>query len=142
MESFFPSIWNVLHDGGVDRIVGSVPGEVRVHVGIEYLRERFPDDGDEFVVCLLACSRLSHRLYDDENSITDMEAIANLSATILSAEMDGAVCRVFTDLGVLEMECRGGRVFLDSGRPIPLTELLSVAEAYWDEWESKSKGRK
>ena len=139
MESFFPSIWNVLHDGGVDRIVGSVPGDVRVSVGIEYLRERFPDDGDEIVVCLSDCTAFSHRLYDAENAVTDFTSIANDSVTILSAEMYGSVCRVFTDLGVLEMQCRGGSVSLDSGRAISLNELLSVAEAYWDEWESNSR---
>ena len=139
MEPFFPSIWNVLHDGGVERIVGSVPGDVRVYVGIEYLRERFSDDGDQIVVCLSGCTKFSHRLYDAENAVTDFTSIANESGTILSAEMNGSVCRVFTDLGVLEMQCRGGSVSLDSGRAISLNELQSVAQAYWDEWGSNSK---
>ena len=139
MKPFFPTIWNVLHDGGVERIVGSVPGDVRVSVGIEYLRERFPDDGDEIVVCLSGCTTFSHRLYDLENAVSDLTSIANESVTILSAEMHGSVCRVFTDLGVLDMQCSSGSVSLDSGRAISLDELLSVAEAYWDEWESSSK---
>ena len=139
MEPLFPFIWNVLHDGEVERIVGSVPGDVRVHVGIEYLRERFSDDGDQIVVCLSGCTKFSHRLYDAENAVKDFTSIANESGTILSAEMHDSVCRVFTDLGVLEMQCRGGSVSLDSGRAISLNELLSVAETYWDEWESNSK---
>ena len=139
MEPFFPSIWNVLHDGGVDRIVGNVPGDVHVFVGIEYLRERFPDDGDEIVVCLSNCTIFSHRPYDAEKAVTDLTSIADKSPTILSAEMHGSICRVFTDSGELDMQCGGGSVSLDSGRAISLTELLSVAEAYWDEWESKAK---
>lgn len=47
--TFFPSIWNALHDGGIERIVGSVPGDLRVFVAIEYLRERFADEGDELL---------------------------------------------------------------------------------------------
>lgn len=53
--------------------------------------------------------------------------------------MDGSTCRVFTDVGILEMKCGDGLVSLDSGRNILLNELLAVAEAYWEEWESKSR---
>ena len=137
MEPFFPSIWNVLHDGAVERIVGSVPGDVRVYVGVEYLRERFADDGDGIVVCLSDCTAFSHRLYDADDVVTDLPAIANESVTILSAKMHGSMCRVFTDSGILDMKCQGGSVALDSGRTISLDELISVAEAYWDEWDSK-----
>jgi hypothetical protein len=139
MKPFFPSIWNVLHDGGIDRIEGNVPGDVRVFVGIEYLRERFPDDGETIVVCLTNCTTFAYRPYESELRNTDLISIANESATILSAEMHGPVCRVYTDAGVLQMQCRCGSVSLDSGRVISLDELLRVAEDYWDEWESKTK---
>ena len=74
-----------------------------------------------------------------KRQVSDLAVIANESATILSAETHGPLCRVFTDLGVLEVRCDGGAIALDSGRKVSLEELISVAEAYWDEWESKSK---
>lgn len=138
MKPIFPTIWNVLHDGGIDRIVGSVPGNLQVHVGIEYLRELFPDDGGEIIVQLSGCRSFSFRLYDSENTITDLKAIADESLSILSAEMHNSICRVFADTGVLEMECVNGTVSLDSGREIAIDELLAVAEQYWDQWELKS----
>jgi hypothetical protein len=139
MKPFFPSFWNVLHDGGIERIEGTVPGDVRLHISIEYLRERFADTGDTIVVTLHNCNQFSHRLYDSSIAVTNLSQIAGESATILSAEMQGTVCRVFTDLGVLETVCGAGSISLDSERKISLQELLSVAESYWDEWESKSK---
>lgn len=139
MVPFFPAIWNVLHDGGIDRIVGSVPGDVRVFVGIEYLRERFSEEGDEFVVRLTECTTFYFSLYDSEETITDLESIANESMSILSAEMNDSICRLFTDTGVLEIQCADGSVALDSGREIPLDELFSTAEEYWKQWDLKPK---
>lgn len=139
MEPITSSIWNVLHDGGIERIDGVVPGDIRVHVSIEYLRERFHDDGDTIVVTLSNCTVFSHRLYDADHAVSDLAAIANESLTILSTEIHGPLCRVFTDLGVLEMRCEGGAISLDSGRNVPLEELISVAAAYWNEWESRSE---
>jgi len=139
MEPFISSIWNVLHDGGIERIDGVIPGDIRVYISIEYLRERFQDDGDTILVTLSNCTLFSHRIYDAAHAVSDLTAIANESVTILSAEMHGLQCRVFTDVGVLEMKCENGSISLDSGRAVSLEELTSVAEAYWDEWKSKSK---
>jgi hypothetical protein len=33
-------IWNVLHDGPIDRITGTIPGDIQFAVAIRYLRER------------------------------------------------------------------------------------------------------
>jgi hypothetical protein len=142
MEPFFPAIWNVLHDGCIERIVGTVPGDIRVDVSIEYLRERFQDDGESIILTLSDCTIFSHRVYDEEQAVSDLNMIANESLSILSAEMNGAICQVFTDVGVLELKCESGSISLDSGRKISLKELFSVAENYWEEWASKSKRSK
>lgn len=139
MEPFVPAIWNVLHDGGIQRIEGTIPGDIHVHVSIEYLRERFGDEGDTIIVTLFDCDVFSHRLNNAEHAVSDLTAIATESLTILSTEMEGPLCRVFTGVGVLEVRCDGGAISLDSGRNVSLEELISVAEAYWDEWELKSK---
>ena len=139
MEPFFPTIFDVLHDGSIDRLVGEVPGDVSVHVGVEYLRERFEDEGDEIIVHLRGCTRLSYRDYDAEEGTTDLQVVTDISPGILSAEMKGEECRVFCEKGVLDIQCDDGSISLDSGRTISLQELLDVATAYWEEWEKKSK---
>ncbi|MEM7781914.1 MAG: hypothetical protein AAF623_00945 [Planctomycetota bacterium] len=139
VEPFIPAIWNVLHDGCIEQIDGNLPGEIRIVVSIEYLRERFQEDGDTFVVTLRNCTEFSHRIYEHEQATSDLGTIANESLSILSAQMHEKICRVFTDVGVIELVCDGGTIALDSGRKITLEKLIAVAESYWDEWESKSK---
>jgi len=76
MNPLLPTIWNVLHDGCIDRIVGAVPGEVQVFVRIEYLRGLFSDDGEAIVVHLANCESFTYRRNDAEKATTEFEAIA------------------------------------------------------------------
>lgn len=138
-EPFFPTIWNVLHDGSIDAITGQVPGHVTVTASCEYLRERFAEPGDAFVIGLRNCVKLQHRLTVDTPAETNLQSIADQYLGILSAEMHDSVCRIYTDKGILELQCDDGSLALDSGRAVPVDELLSVADAYWDEWETKRK---
>jgi hypothetical protein len=64
MASLFPSIWNLLHDGCIERIEGNVRGDLSVFVSIEYLRSRFQDTGDCIVVKLIDCSQFAFRNYE------------------------------------------------------------------------------
>ncbi|QEG24135.1 hypothetical protein [Mariniblastus fucicola] len=144
MEPFFPTIWDVFHDGCIDQVEGSIPGTVTVFVGIEYLRKRFSEPGEHFVVTLSECKKFSFLPYsctDETDRIADFAAIVEQCPGILNAEMDGEVCRVFTDCGVLETSSPCGSVRLDSGREIPLELILETATAYWEEWQSKSRRR-
>lgn len=133
---FFPTIWNVFHDGSIDRVEGAVPGSVSVYVDIDYLRERFSDPGEHFIVTFPNCLDFSFQLYDDSTLIVDFAAIADAWPGILSAEMDGEDCKVFTDSGILRMKASSGSIRLDSGREISLCELLDTAASYWEEWEA------
>ncbi len=141
METFSPTIWNVLHDGSIDRVAGTVPGRVSLYVGIEYLRERIPDDGEYIIVTLDECKSLVYRPYNSTIEMTDLTTIGGKSLTILNAEMEKSTCRVFTDLGILEIQFDGGSLSLDSGRIISLRDLLAVADAYWTAWKSKSNDK-
>lgn len=139
MDSRLLAIWNMLHDGGIENISGQLPGDLQVCVALEYLRELFEDDGgDQIIVKLANCTMFSHRLYDVEDADTDFEAIADRCPGILSAEMDGPTCRVYTDIGILDLQCKGIELALDSGRAISLEELKSVAERSTRERKSDS----
>ena len=82
--------------------------------------------------------KLSFQLYDGGNPIVDFAAIGDECPAILSAEMEGDVCKVFMDNGVMELSSADGSIRLDAGCEVPLEELLEVAAAYWEEWEAKS----
>lgn len=142
MHPFFPTIWNVFHDGTIERLSGSVPGEVRIDISIEYLRERFDDQGDEFILRLHECSTFEYRNYEAKDVVvTELGEIEKPSHTILSSEMAGSTCVLFTDQGRIEMQCEGGTLTLESGRQVAFAELVAEATAYWDEWERKAKQR-
>ncbi len=44
-EGFFPGIWNILHDGVIVAVDGTLPGDLRIDVEIGYFRKRIPDPG-------------------------------------------------------------------------------------------------
>ena len=142
MEPFFPAIWNVFHDGCIEQIEGSAPGMVSVHVGIEYLREMFSDPGEYFLVTFPNCTKFSFQHYERDELVVDLASITEDFPGILSAQMDGDVCKVFTDAGLLKMSSDDGSIRLDSGREISLDELLQAATKYWDDWEAKSRDKK
>lgn len=139
MKPLTPTIWNTLHDGCIERINGTVPGDLRLYVSIEYLRTRFQDQGDAIVVTLANCTLFEYRNYDAKHLVTDLESIASECPSILSAEMKGALCQIFSDAGVLEVKCDGIAISLDSGRNVSLEELIATAGAYWEQWRTSSK---
>ena len=127
-------LWNVLHDGGIDSISGSVPGEVRLTVGITYLRELFEDPGESVLITLHDCTFFSFRPWDTDESVADLAAISALELEVLSVEEGGGiVCAVSAiPAGVLLIKATGFSLALDNDRPIELEDLLAVAKTHWD----------
>lgn len=130
-----PDLWNVLHDGSIDSISGSVPGEISLSVGISYLRDLFEDPGESIAITLHDCTRISFKDADRLEAIEDIAAISALELGILSTEVGhevfcshrhgGACC------GTLSIVAAGFSLSLDTGRPIELEDLFAAAETYW-----------
>jgi hypothetical protein len=131
------SLWNLLHDGSIERIDGSVPGDVSLFVSIGYLRNRFPGDGTGFVVLLSGCTHFAFQPYD-ESEISDLAAISALEPEILSAEPNDPleICCV---MGTLLVRYKSSVVSLDTGAPVALSELDAASEAYWREWSARNR---
>ena len=136
---FYPAIWNVLHDGSIIAIQGTVPGTVRLDVSIDYLRERFSDSGKIIEVTLTGCTRFAYRDFDVGEFSTEFSVIAAMEPEVLSAKMRGDLNEVYCVSGVLEVVAVGGSLALDGGRSITLQELIDVSEAYWTEWSERAK---
>ena len=136
---FYPTIWNVIHDGSIIAVRGTVPGTVQLDVSIAYLRERFPDAGKTIQVTLTGCTRFAYRDFDEGEFTTDFSAIASFEPEVLSAEMRDGLCVLDCAGGVLEIRAADGLLALESGRAITLQELIDVAQAYWTQLSERAK---
>jgi hypothetical protein len=139
MDSFFPAIWNVLHDGVIVAVDGTVPGTIRLQVSIDYLRKRFSQSGKFIQVVLVDCTRFTYRASDASGPTTELPLIADMAPEILSATFTNGVCEIECAGGILEVIATDGSVRLDSGLAVTLQELIGVADAYWHEWSKRAK---
>lgn len=130
-------IWNLLHDGSILGISGSMPGDVEISVGIEYLRTRFPDTGEKILLTLHGCTRLEYEAWDSGSVLTDPRQISAIQPQILSATGCDPV-EISCDGGTLRIAASGVSLSLDSGRAISVSELSDVADSYWEEWSAKA----
>lgn len=135
-ESFFPAIWNILHDGVIVAVAveGAVPGDLRIDIEIDYLRKRMPDPGNLIQVLLIGCTRFAYRPSEGNEFSIELKDIAAMGPEILGASMQEGVCEVECSDGTLEVVAVVGAIRLDNGREVTLQELSGVAEAYWKEW--------
>jgi hypothetical protein len=136
---FYPTIWNVIHDGSIIAVRGTVPGTVQLDISIDYLRERFPDAGKTIQITLTGCTRFAYRDFEESEFTTDFPAIAAFEPEVLSGELRDGLCVLDCAGGVLEVRATDGSLALDSGRAITLQELIDVADAYWTEWSERAK---
>jgi len=124
-------IWNVLHDGSIIGVSGTIPGDVEFVVWIDYLRNRFPDPGDRILLTLHGCSTLSYQPYEEDATLTDFDDIAKAEPEILRAKDWSDASVVECVGGTLRVMASDFSLSLDSGRAITLDELCAVSEAYW-----------
>ncbi len=130
-----PTLWNLLHDGTIERIDGALPGNVSLHVRIGYLRKGFPGTGTGFVIHLSDCSQLAFTPYD-EPGISDFSDIAALTPWIVDCESSDPL-EVHCAEGMLTLRYDDATLSLDSGEAITLAQLDAAATAYWDAWSSR-----
>ena len=133
-----PDIWNLLHDGSIEGASGSVPGTVRLEIDIQYLREKFSDDGRLIILTLHGCSKFEFSDNKD-NLPRGINEIANFCPEILSARDVGIYCEVTCFIsnghyGVIRVAADDFTLALDSGRISTLEELDSIAKAYWKDF--------
>ena len=131
------SLWNLLHDGGIERIDGAVPGDISLHVSIRYLRNRFPGDGTGFVVHLSGCTHCMFEPYD-EPTTSDLAAIVASEPEILSAEPSDPL-EVSCVMGTLFLRYDTATLSLDSGGSVTLSELDAASKSYWREWSARTR---
>ena len=133
------SLWDVLHDGCITRLARSGP-RVSVSVSCEYLRSRFSEPGDGFVLELLDVTHVALAPPGGAAVQTSLDEItASEELYILSGELEksGEVV-VHTDGGALRLHYGALALRFDSGAALAPSALRQAAHAYWDELSRKN----
>lgn len=126
------NLWNVLHDGVVQRVEGDAPGDLSLTIEIGYLRKLFRDGGDSVIVRLLGCTKFC---YQPELPFEMLEGAAAagelIDEGVLGAEDGGGLVRVYCMNGSLYVAYKDFSLALDTGRPTTLDELMEKSRLYW-----------
>jgi hypothetical protein len=117
-------------------VEGTVPGNLRIDIEIDYLRKRFADPGTLIRVLLVGCTRFAFREYENAKFSTALTEIAAMRPEMVSASIKDGVCKVDCADGTLEVVAQEGTIRLDTGREVTLQQLKEVAEGYWKEWSA------
>lgn len=133
-----PDVWGVFHDGTLAKIEGTVPGDLSIHLQIEYLRREFDEDGDFFIVELGSCTRFRYSEYDAAPT-EDRQDIQNREIEILSVSSEDPLV-LNSSLGILELAYETMRVRLPSGRALASEDLLAASQRYWKAWAARAPG--
>jgi hypothetical protein len=133
------TVWNILHDGSIVGLECAVPGDMRVTVEIEYIRELLPDPGDRFVILLTRCNLLEYRDFVGNQVLllTDLKVISAIEPEILSARTRDQTVVISMTRGPstymeLHLQYEGLTISVESGREVPMEELVNAARRYWE----------
>ena len=133
-------VWNVLHDGELVAASGTVPGDLRLWVGIAYLCDHLPTPSDRVALTLVGCERFEYHPYQ-QPPIPDPSAVAVLGLELLTAGVDGdsvtVECADGGYGGQLVTRYALAQFETVEGRSLSLSELKSAADRYWSLWEQR-----
>ena len=118
--------WNIIHDGGIDAISGSIPGDIILTVGIEYLCEQLPTNSKTLQAKLVGCTIFSYTPFW-KTSITELHAIAACDLEVLSAVTREDRIAVCCRDGMLELAYQAIEVCLVEGIAVTQSELEAAA---------------
>ena len=133
-------IWNILHDGTLAGIKGTVPGNVQLAIEIPYLRDFFSPPGKSFLIDLKDCSllRMTIMTICNEHIVTeDTSKIINLKCIILSTDSLACPAKIITTEGELELSYSSVGLSLDTGEAITHQELDAACALYWKRFGEK-----
>jgi hypothetical protein len=132
------AFWNTLHDGSVNAVEGTIPGDITLSVGIEYLCAMLPTTAASLRVSLLRCHVFSYKPYG-EDAVSDLCEIASLEIEILSAVPHDGWIEVCCAGGTLKAAYQTVEIRLIEGQLVSQTDLEVAADRYWSEWEKRNR---
>jgi hypothetical protein len=144
------TLFDVFHDGSIT--AGAlVAGTLRLSIEIAYLAERINPAFTSFQVTLHEVSGLSLRPWTNAEPVTLHDPAQIFAADLEILDCASAderltiTCNRDTDDswgGVLAFQASAASVLDEAGRDHSLPELISLATAYWEEWEAENAARR
>lgn len=132
------AVWNTLHDGTIERLQGSVPGDLTLTVGIAYLCGKLPTTSQHLVVRLRGCARFDYAPFHGE-PVINLAELAALQIEVLSARRVHGFISVCCTAGFLTLAYESVEVSLAEGTRVSQVELEAAADRYWTDWTERSK---
>lgn len=126
------SIWNLLHDGTIVGLTREGQ-KVLATIDISYLRSRFAEPGQFFVMELLDCVELEYTPYG-ESPISSLQEISAQEPEILEGNFKEGCVVVTSSKGILRLRYGALVLRFESGTPLSKKELDDCARRYWEEW--------
>ena len=130
-------IWNLLHDGSIADLRGTVPGDLTLRVEIEYLTRRMTPPCAAIDVTLLGCDRFEYLHWSDDRRSTDAALLPTLETDILSASAIDEGVRVICSDGQFDIRYDAVQLARDDGSPCTIAEISDAATRYWDDFEAR-----
>ena len=135
-------IWNILHDGVLVDIIGTVPGYLTIRVEIEYLANKLNGQEDSIFVILKNCTLFEYERQwtKDEaqlyKNLSDLEGISPSLMVLSCDEMDDHLL-IYDICGSLKIRYDTAELTLKNGDPLTFQELNNASKEYWDNFGSK-----
>lgn len=131
------SVWDTLHDGGIEAASGCVPGDVRLSVGIAYLCDELPTAQDRLELRLYCCRRFEYQPHAGP-VVIELAQIATRGIEILGADAHHDRVVVQCAGGTLLADYELSEVWLYEGKSISQAELEMAADRYWTKWRQRN----
>jgi hypothetical protein len=131
------SAWGVFHDGVIQAIEGTIPGNLVLTIEIGYLRAMFEGEGSSFRVNLDGCTKMRYSEYDEEPTV-DLDRIREREPEILYVTSEQPLV-LDCVMGPLELEYERMTVTLDNGAEVSEKELVNASELYWNRWRESTR---
>lgn len=133
-------VWGLLHDGTIEAVSGSVPGDVTLSVDLECVCDHLPSASSWLLVNLHDCTHLGFRRHSDQTATSDLGAIAAMQLELLGAEMRGDFIEAHCESGTLIAKYAGADIQLAEGERLTVSELRRAAEKSVS--DSRGEGRR
>lgn len=135
-------IWNVLHDGALKNLDGSVPGDLCIQVNIEYLANRLRGGFNNIFVKLINCTLFEYERHWSEEDIryySSIEELTGISPGLmaLSCEEKLTHLEIHDICGVIRTKYDLATLTLEDGSPLTFQEIDSVSKEYWNNFGRK-----
>ena len=124
------------------KLSGSVPGDIRVQVEIEYLANKLNGNLNSIFVTLKNCTLFEfeqHWSKDDIRYYSSIQELEGITPGLMALSCDEKNGHLEIDniSGVIRTKYDSAELTLENGDPLTFEELDAVSKEYWDDFRKR-----